>query len=93
MQCVPYKEATEYFSAEFEELLLYRGIEQNGNSMVEVWANENSGTFTIIRVMHIPLGNTPRKKAICATISGEAWTKIDEADRPVIKKKEKGDKT
>lgn len=92
MQCVPYKEAISVIANDYNEVLLNRGLERNGASMIEVWANEDTGTFTIIRVMHIPVGSKPRK-AICATISGEAWNKIVEKDRPVIEKKEEGDKT
>ena len=92
MQCVPYKEAISMIANDFKEVLLNRGLERNGASMIEVWANEDTGTFTIIRVMHIPVGSKTRK-AICATISGEAWNKIDEKDRPVIEKKVEGSKT
>ena len=65
MQCVPYKEAISMIANDFKEVLLNRGLERNGASMIEVWANEDTGTFTIIRVMHIPVGSKPRK-AICA---------------------------
>ena len=77
---------------DFKEVLLNRGLERNGASMIEVWANEDTGTFTIIRVMHIPVGSKPRK-AICATISGEGWNKVNKEDRPVIEKKVEGSKT
>ena len=91
-QCVPYKEAISVIANDFKEVLLNRGLERNGASMIEVWANEDTGTFTIIRVMHIPVGSKPRK-AICATISGEGWNKVNKEDRPVIEKKEEGSKT
>ena len=92
MQCVPYKEAISVIANDFKEVLLNRGLERNGASMIEVGANEDTGTFTIIRVMHIPVGSKPRK-AICATISGEGWNKVNKEDRPVIEKKEEGSKT
>ena len=92
MQCVPYKEAISVIANDFKEVLLNRGLERNGASMIEVWANEDTGTFTIIRVMHIPVGSKPRK-AICATISGEGWNKVNKEGRPVIEKKEEGSKT
>ena len=63
-------------------------VEKSGKAMVEVWANFESGTFTVIRVVHLPVG-----KAICATIHGEAFYKIEEENKPKIPGKIKEKKT
>lgn len=76
MQCVPYEYSTNTLMTEFNEVTLYRGVEKSGKAMVEVWANLETGTFTIMRVLQSAGG-----KAICATIHGDAFYKIDKEDQ------------
>ena len=79
MQCVPYEQTVNNLLTQFGEVPHYRGIEKSGKAMVEVWANLESGTFTIMRVVHLPPG-----KAICATIHGEAFYKLEDDEKPEI---------
>lgn len=87
-QCTPYEAATGHLLTQFGEVPHYRGIEKSGKAMVEVWANFESGTFTVIRVVHLPVG-----KAICATIHGEAFYKLEDDEKPEIPGKIKEKKT
>ena len=66
--CIPYEKFINLLKTEYTESLKFRGISEKGKVLVEVWVNEDSGTFTIVRI-----GMIEGKKRICASIGGDAW--------------------
>lgn len=77
--CVPYDEAIGPLIETYEEKVLFRAIELDAqrSTMIEIWANEDTGTLTILRITYI--GN---QKAVCASIGGEGFHEVTVQPKP-----------
>ena len=75
--CVPYDDAITPLIETYEEKVLYRGITDNSRFMVEIWANVETGSFTIVRI-----GYVEGQKAVCATIAGEGFHEVTVQPKP-----------
>ena len=71
--CVPYETFTDVLKKEYTEVLNFRGITEDGDVLMEVWINKDSGSFTIVRVIMMK-----NLKLVCASIGGEAWHEAEE---------------
>ena len=71
--CVPYEKFTDVLKKEYTEVLYFRGITEDGNVLMEIWINKDSGSFTIVRVIMMK-----NHKLVCASIGGEAWHEAEE---------------
>jgi len=75
--CVPYDDAITPLIETYEEKVLYRGITDNSRFMVEIWANVETGSFTIVRI-----GYVEGRKAVCGTIVGEGFHEVTVQPKP-----------
>lgn len=76
-QCMPYDRAITPLLKQYSEVPHWRGVEPNGRAMIEIWLNSETGTFTIMRVLHMPGFG----QVICASIGGNAFHKVGEEEQ------------
>jgi hypothetical protein len=75
--CIPYDRAITSLIETYKEKVLYRGITNNSRFMVEIWANVETGSFTIVHIGYIE-----GQKTICGTIAGEGFHEVTVQPKP-----------
>ena len=79
-QCMPYDRAITPLLKQYSEVPHWRGVEPNGRAMIEIWLNSETGTFTIMRVLHMPGFG----QVIWASIGGNAFHKVGEEEQKTV---------
>lgn len=66
LMCGPTAEFEKHVKKKFDEKVVGHGVAHGGRSLVEIYANESTGSFTITM-------SKPDGSVICVFVGGEGW--------------------